>query len=615
MRPEHIGANPNAKLLPARKSHAGSGERIPCVERTGPRAANAARLLGATLALLVATGALATAEGPGRSLTYAGRPGVAAALFLAAGLALAAAGLMLSLQARTAMIAIIVLLASLAWFAPAFVAWQNGSSLARSLATILVGFTFPLVAHAVLAWPGGRLGSKVARILVAALYFEAVLVAAALAIFRDPYFDSSCWANCTVNSFLVRSLPSLVHIVEVGDRWFAVAAALAVIALCVARLLGASRPALARLAPIGTPAILFASAVVARAIALQTIAAEDPYNTTLYVIFLVLSAALILLALGLIYSVLRAQAERRAVVRIGASLGDAPEPGELQQALSLALRDPELQIAYWLDAGGRYVNAEGSAVAPPAASPGRTITRLVQDKRTVALISHAGAAGELESQIGPAVRLGLENERLQSEVLARLEELRASRMRIVDTADRARIALERDLHDGAQQRLLALSYDIRLARSSADSERERAAGGALTRAIDQAAEAIEELRELARGIYPAVLTEAGLCAALHSLADTASLPVELECVDGLRYPAAVEAAAYFAVAEAIDSAARGGADHAVVSLLPQAGLLAVIVNDNGRPHVSPVAVADRVGALGGTVTAGATGCRVEIPCA
>jgi signal transduction histidine kinase len=573
-------------------------------------------VLGAGLALAAGAGALAIAEGPGRSLTYAGRSGAAAALFLAAGLALAASGLTLSLQARTGRVAMVVLLASLTWLAPVFVSWQNGPPLGRSLALALTGFTFPLVAHVALAYPTGRVGSRAAHVLVAAIYIEAFATATVLAMFRDPYFDSSCWANCTVNSFLVKSLPSLVHTIEVADRWFVAAAAFAVIAVCVARLTRASRPAQIRLAPVLLAAAAFAGAVATRAVALQGLAVEDPYDGALFAIFVVASASLILLALGLSLSVVREHAERRAVAQIVANLGDAPAAGQLQAALSRALRDPQLQIVYWLDATGRYVDPEGMAVAEPAAAPGRTVTRLVNGERRVALISHAGGAGELETRIGAAILLGLENERLQAELLAQLEELRASRTRIVEAADRARVALERDLHDGAQQRLLALSYDIRLAGSSAHAEAEIAAGHSLARATEQTQDAIEELRELAHGIYPAVLAQAGLSAALYTLADSASLPVDIDHLDDHRYPPAVEAAAYFAAAEAIESAARRGADHVLVSVFPHAGRLVLTVHDNGAEQHSPmVALLDRVGALGGDASIGATSCRVEIPCA
>jgi len=155
----------------------------------------------------------------------------------------------------------------------------------------------------------------------------------------------------------------------------------------------------------------------------------------------------------------------------------------------------------------------------------------------------------------------VENERLQAELVAQLGELRASRARIVETAGAERRRLERNLHDGAQQHLLALSYDIRLARAGAAADGDTAAQMTLATAIEETQGALQELRELAHGIYPAVLAEAGLAPALATLADTAPLPVQILRAGDRRYPAPVEAAAYFAVAEAIGDAARRGADH------------------------------------------------------
>jgi signal transduction histidine kinase len=248
--------------------------------------------------------------------------------------------------------------------------------------------------------------------------------------------------------------------------------------------------------------------------------------------------------------------------------------------------------------------------------PGRTVTRLVRNDRTVAVVSHAGAVPELERKVGPAVLLGLENERLQAEVLAQVEELRASRARIVESGDAERRRLERNLHDGAQQRILALSYDIRLARANAEADGDTPTEATLARAIEETQDVLEELRELARGIYPAVLTEAGLAAALATLADTAPLPVEVRAADGRRHPAPVETAAYLLVAEAVSDASRRNADGAAVTVVHDDGRLVVTVEDDGSDRSSPmVALAERVGALGGTLVVEPTMCRGEIPCA
>jgi signal transduction histidine kinase len=247
---------------------------------------------------------------------------------------------------------------------------------------------------------------------------------------------------------------------------------------------------------------------------------------------------------------------------------------------------------------------------------GRAVTPLVRGGRRVALIAHAAAFAELEREIGAAVRLALENERLQAEVLAQLHDLRVSRTRIVETGDAERRRLERDLHDGAQQRLLALSYDLRVARAAAEAEGDVETASLLTDATADAQAAVGELRELAHGIHPAILTEAGLGPALATLADAAPLAVEIGETTGERYPAAVETAAYLVVAEAIDDAARRGASYAAVRAPRQVERLVVEVDDDGSERTSTmIHLSDRVGAVGGRLEVEPTALRAEIPCA
>ena len=595
------------------KAPDGDGAKIAVMDWVRAHLVVAARLLVAVLGLGAAAGALAIAEGPGRFVTYAGSSGGGAALTLFAGLGLIAAGLATHVGRRPGRTADLALLAGLTWFAPVWVGWQEGPPLVRSLAMVLAGFTFPLVFQLVLAYPSGRLHSVAVQALVGIVYLETLIAEVLLVLFRDPYFDRGCWANCTVNSFLVRSLPSFSHGVEIADRWFVASAAVAFAAICAVRLASGSRLARLRLAATAVPGIVFAGVVIARSILLQRVTVEDPFDPGLFAIFAIESIALVLLAMGLIAAVARAHVERRAVARVVANLDEAPAPGSVQAALAEALGDQELRVVYWLGDSGRYVDAHGHAVSEPAPVPGRPITRLVRNERTIAAVSHVAAVTELESRIGPALRLALENERLQAEVFAQLEELRASRARVVETADRERRRLERDLHDGAQQRLLALSYDIRLAHSSADADSSTELS--LAGAIENAQGALEELRELAHGIYPAVLTEAGLGPALATLADAAPLPVEILRIEQRRYPAPVEAAAYFAVAEAVDDAVHRNADHAAVSVGHNDGRLVITVEDSGCDRTSPmVALADRIGALGGTLIVEPKIVRAEIPC-
>jgi signal transduction histidine kinase len=209
---------------------------------------------------------------------------------------------------------------------------------------------------------------------------------------------------------------------------------------------------------------------------------------------------------------------------------------------------------------------------------------------------------------GAAARLALENERLQAELRAQLGELRASRARIVAAGDAERRRLERDLHDGAQQRLLGLGLALQLVRAELGDET-NGAGELLDEAEAELAAAVEELRELARGIHPAVLTEEGLAPAVRTLAARAPLPVQLVDVLEERFAAPVEAAAYFVVAEALANVAKHAhASVARVSIVRAEGLLVVGVGDDGVGGAQAsgrsglAGLADRVHALDGRLT-------------
>ena len=585
------------------------------VPRVSAPWARLARIAAAPTGLAVAVGALLIAAGPGMFTTYAGRSGLAAGLMVAAGLALVLAGLLASLTSQAGPAGDLAVLAGIVWFAPVWVGWEVGPPLVRSIGMLAAGFVFPLLFYLVLAFPGGRLPAMGTRALAWAVYLEAALAVLGLALFRDPYLDPACWANCTDNVFLVRSLPALARAVTAADRWFTVAAATTLLAVCAWRLLARRGRARVVLMPIVLPAMVFAAATGAHAIALSRVPLEDPGNPAFQLIFDVQNAAVILLAAGLAMGAVMTVVHRRGVARIVASLGAAPAPGSLESALARALGDPELRVAYWLPDLQSYVDAQGLPVAQPAAAPGRLVTVLMQQDRRVAVVSHAAALPELEREFGAAIRLGLENERLQAEILFQLGEVRASRARIVETGDAERRRLERNLHDGAQQRLLALSYDIRLAHASAEAESDDRARLLLEQALTGVHVGLGELRELAHGIYPAILTEAGLGPALATLADSASIPVELDDAVQDRYPEVVETAAYLMVAEAIEDAAGRGAGYAAVTVAHLDGRLTVTVEDDGQCRsASMTEIADRIGALGGILTVEPTWMGVEIPC-
>jgi signal transduction histidine kinase len=242
-------------------------------------------------------------------------------------------------------------------------------------------------------------------------------------------------------------------------------------------------------------------------------------------------------------------------------------------------------------------------------------TTIVRDGQPVAIVTHDEAVAPA-AELGATARLAVDNERLRAEVLAQLSDLQASQARIVATADAARRQLERDMHDGAQQRLLAASYELRLAGSVATAAGDTALADELAAASEQAQHAITELRDLAHGIFPAILTEAGLEPAVRTLADRSPLPVELADVVTIRYPTSAETAAYLVVAAAIEAANRESATYVAVRIAESNGQLVVEVRTDPEKQAPDLGIdiADRVGALGGRVVVDDSSIRVEIPC-
>ncbi|MET0768587.1 MAG: histidine kinase [Solirubrobacteraceae bacterium] len=278
-----------------------------------------------------------------------------------------------------------------------------------------------------------------------------------------------------------------------------------------------------------------------------------------------------------------------------------------RDALAEALGDETLTLAYWLPDAGRYVDAQGRAVELPPAGTGRSVTEIAREGEPVAAIVHDPALDddpELVRTAGSAAALALANERLAAELRARYDDLQATSARLVAASDAARRRIERDLHDGAQQRFVSLSIMLNLARKTADPESRTAA--LLDDALVELTAGLSELRELARGIHPAVLTQRGLAAGLDALAARAPFPVAISAELGEPLPPAVEAAAYFVVTEALTNVAKyAGASSAEVLVRRDEDRVVVEVSDDGVGGADPSAgsgltgLADRVAALGG----------------
>jgi signal transduction histidine kinase len=303
-------------------------------------------------------------------------------------------------------------------------------------------------------------------------------------------------------------------------------------------------------------------------------------------------------------------------------------PGPVREMLAESLGDRTLSVAYWLPDRKLFVDESGHVVRMPEPGSGRSWTAVERDGRRVAAIIHDAelATGpELVNAAAAGAALAIDNERLKANLRARVEELRVSRIRIVEAQDHARRRIERDLHDGAQQQLVSLSLDLRLLKSKLNGN--EAAAETVDAISDKLATALAELRELARGIHPVILTERGLVPAVAALAQRAPVPVEANISIHQRLTPAIESAAYFVIAEALTNVAKyAQAENVVVDLSRAGDEVIVVVEDDGvggadiETGTGLRGLIDRLSALDGTLEletpeGGGTRLIARIPCA
>jgi signal transduction histidine kinase len=481
-----------------------------------------------------------------------------------------------------------------------------------------------MLGHLVLAFPRGRLETRYHRRLVAAGYFTATLLQLPALVFYDTANESNC-AGCPSNPLLIAA----DHNLYVGFRTVLHVTAVVVIALVIREVGRRVRSAQGSEKQVYSP-VMHAGAAALLAFGLL-FASVLVHGDGMYVFRALGFLTLLAVPYAFLAGLVRGRLSRAgAVAELVEALGSADERRRsLRDALAEALEDSSLSLAYWLPERGAYVDPEGRPVELPGPGSGRIATEIEQGGAPLAVIVHDESLAEerdLVRAVGGAAALTLENERLAAELRARIEELRASRARIVQATDDERRRLERDLHDGAQQRLVALALNLRLAQSALEDD-PATARELLGDAIDELSEATAELRELARGIHPAILTDRGLDAALAALAGRASVPVELRALPEERLAAPVESTAYFVVAEALTNVSRyAQASHAEVEIGQANGTLVVEVRDDGvggadaRLGSGLRGLADRVAAVDGRLlvtspSGDGTTVRAEIPCA
>ena len=531
--------------------------------------------------------------------TLAGPGGGPLVLLLAVAGALAVAGSVTCRRRPRAASGELLLSAAACWCAAQLVSPAAGSSLLFTLGLAIGAAAPAAVALAVLP---DRLGGV--ALAVAALG----LLGVGSALVFDP-FASGC-SECPENLLLVHGDPGLFEALQRAGLWLGAAAVGWLLGSTVVRMLGSGAGTRAREAPAMIAAALYLAAVGAQyvhGIPRGFLAADDVDRA----LWTLQGAALLVLATWLAWEPVRERRARAGLARLVADLQAGREPFGLRDVLRRVLRDPGLEVAYPL-ADGRRLDVEGRTVAP---APGQVVTELQEGERTVAELLHAPERlpdPAIVSEIAAAAALSLRNERLRAEARARLEDLRAMRARIVAMGDVERRQLERDLHDGAQQRLATLTVSLEVARSRATGE--RAAG--LAAACAEVRAALAALRDVAHGLIPAVLADEGLAPAVEAFAEVAEADVRVpEPLPPDRFAPAVEAAAYHVVCETVR---RAGPTGATVRAVRDDGRLMLSIDTDDAPTGDLVDLDDRVGALGGTlrVERSGRGSRVvaELPC-
>ena len=539
-----------------------------------------------------------------QQIGYSDRPLAWLAADLVGGWAFMAAGLIAWDRRSANRMGPLLVAIGFAWFVGTF-----GRSSAIEVAYLgagFQGFYEPLLAIAVLAYPTGRLAGRTSRLLAGAwLVDHGIWTVARLALTRP-----LAWYGCeTCPETIDRYVADRTLLPQIGSVTLAISVVLAGLVLAiVVRRLAQARPAGRRqLLPMALGAAAVLAAVGLSGLARLTFAPHLFSGPEAGIGYDILA---MLVAVAMLAGLLRERLARSAVADLVVALR-AALPGDVaavEAAVRRALGDPAARYLA-READGTFRDASGRAVAAPVPSPAtaRSVVGPAEDPAGVILHDPALLAEpELVQAVSVAVAVESENARLGAEVRRQLEEVSASRLRIVQAADRERRRVERDLHDGAQQRLVALALEVGRLRSQARTAGSDDLATALDGLSGDLDAAIGELRELARGILPPILAEAGLAAAIESLALRAPLPTKVDVDVGGRMSPDIESTAYFVVAEALTNIARhASARHASIVGRVADGRLRIVVEDDGVGGADPArgtglsGLLDRVGALGG----------------
>ncbi len=473
------------------------------------------------------------------------------------------------------------------------------------LGNLLANLYQSFLAYLALAWPSGYLRNRRQRIVVVLVFLTNFSESLVSILFWDPR-TNGC-SICPANPLLINGSTKIQNTVDAVVGVVGLAVTIAVVTLVVQNWRSASGYARREM-----NSLLWVAVPVAAYIIFLSVVSNFNLEVPNVVLNGLAPLVLVLPPVAFLVGLARARLARGAVGSALVDLEPGPPPRLLRDTLAGALGDSTLQLAFRMPGGGYFDTAQ-ERVELTDPGPGRAVASL--DPECDAVLVHDARLGLEPRLVEVAVSvasLALQHSRLQAAVHAQLDQVRASRERIVEAGDTARRRLERDLHDGAQQRLVTLNLALAMARDRAtgvDPELETL----LDSASKEAKEALVELRELARGIHPAVLTETGLCGAVEALVERSVIATTVTTVPTERFPAPIEATAYFVVCEALTNVAKHAAAHAAtIEIVRSASVLMVRVDDDGIGGARPDGgsglrgLADRVASIGGSL-------RIESP--
>jgi len=454
-----------------------------------------------------------------------------------------------------------------------------------------------LFAWLLLAFPSGFLESSIHRVVVGII----AALASALAALQLLTIDPADLCPCPSSPFAVAAAAPIAGQVGNLSSVVGIAMTLILIPLVIRRVALASGPLRRTLLPVLAGGAFSLLSVLPDILVQLGSTEAEPIGW--------LPIVWVGLPLGFLIALLRERMARGAVADLVIQMGSTPQPRHLRDALAQALGDPSLELLAWSADEEAFIGPDGTRTALPSSSPDRAVSLLEGDRGTIGALVHDPHLLDdpgLVASVIAAARLAVENEQLHAEIEAQLAEVQASRARIVHAGDAERRRLERDLHDGAQQRLVALSLALRRMRTGHPDADDPNLAASLDEASSMVRDALTELRELARGIHPAVLTEAGLDGAIASLVAGSPAEITVERLPDQRLSPDVEAAAYFFVSEALANVAKHapGARVRVCAEVAD-GQLALEVADDGPGGAAPdhgtglLGLRDRVATVGG----------------